>query len=49
VLALPDVKKRLDDDAIEREAMTPAQVTKLFADETAKWAPIAKRFVKHGD
>jgi len=49
VLALPDVKKRLDDDAIEREAMTPAQVTKLFADETAKWGPIAKRFVKHGD
>jgi tripartite-type tricarboxylate transporter receptor subunit TctC len=49
VLAMSDVKKRLDDDAIEREPMTPAQVTKLFADETAKWGPIAKRFVKHGD
>jgi tripartite-type tricarboxylate transporter receptor subunit TctC len=49
VLALPDVKKKLDDDAIEREPMTPAQVTKLFAGEIAKWGPIAKRFVKHGD
>jgi tripartite-type tricarboxylate transporter receptor subunit TctC len=49
VLELPDVKKKLDDDAIEREPMTPAQVTKLFAGEIAKWGPIAKRFVKHGD
>jgi tripartite-type tricarboxylate transporter receptor subunit TctC len=49
VLELPDVKKRLDDDAIEREPMTPAQVTKFFAGEIAKWGPIAKRFVKHGD
>jgi tripartite-type tricarboxylate transporter receptor subunit TctC len=49
VLELPDVKKRLDDDAIEREPMTPAQVTKLFAAEIAKWGPIARRFVKHGD
>jgi tripartite-type tricarboxylate transporter receptor subunit TctC len=49
VLEMPDVRKRLDDDAIEREPMTPAQVTKLFAGEIAKWGPIAKRFVKHGD
>jgi tripartite-type tricarboxylate transporter receptor subunit TctC len=48
VLELPDVKKRLDDDAIEREPMTPEQVTKLFAAEIARWGPIAKRFVKHG-
>jgi tripartite-type tricarboxylate transporter receptor subunit TctC len=49
VLELPDVKKRLDDDAIEREPMSPAQVTAFFASETAKWGPIARRFVKHGD
>jgi tripartite-type tricarboxylate transporter receptor subunit TctC len=49
VLAMPDVKKRLDDDAIERDPMSPEQVTKFFAGEIAKWGPIAKRFVKHGD
>jgi tripartite-type tricarboxylate transporter receptor subunit TctC len=49
VLELPDVKKKLDDDAIEREPMTPEQVTKLFADEIEKWGPIARQFVKHGD
>src|SRR5690242_4702885 len=49
VLELSDVRKRLDDDAIEREPMAPEQVTKFFASETAKWGPIAKQFVKHGD
>src|SRR5262249_26304308 len=48
-LAMPDVKKRLDDDAIEREPMTPEQVTTFFAAEIAKWGPIARQFVKHGD
>jgi tripartite-type tricarboxylate transporter receptor subunit TctC len=49
VLALPDVKKKLDDDAIEREPMTPEQVTKFFAGEIARWGPIARQFVRHGD
>jgi tripartite-type tricarboxylate transporter receptor subunit TctC len=49
VLDMPDIKKRLDEDAIEREPMSPEQVTKFFASETAKWGPIAKRFVRHGD
>ena len=49
VLELPDVRKRLDDDAIEREPMAPEQVTRFFAGEIARWGPIAKRFVKHGD
>jgi tripartite-type tricarboxylate transporter receptor subunit TctC len=48
VLALPDVKKRLDDDAIEREPMTPAQVSAFFASEIARWGPIAKKYVKPG-
>ena len=49
VLKMPDVKKRLDDDAIERQPMTPEQVTRFFAAEIAKWGPIARQFVKHGD
>ena len=49
VLAMPDVRKKLDDDAIEREPMTPEQVTRFFASEIAKWGPIARQFVKHGD
>jgi tripartite-type tricarboxylate transporter receptor subunit TctC len=49
VLEMPDVKKRLDEDAIEREPMTPEQVTKFFAREIAKWGPIAQQFVKHDD
>ncbi len=48
VLALPEVKKRLDDDAIEREPMTPAQVSAFFASEIARWGPIAKKYVKPG-
>ncbi len=49
VLAMPDVSKKLDDDAIEREPMSPEQVTGFFAAEIAKWGPIARQFVKHGD
>jgi tripartite-type tricarboxylate transporter receptor subunit TctC len=47
VLELPDIKKKLDDDAIERQRMTPEQVTNFFADEIAKWGPIAKKLVRH--
>jgi tripartite-type tricarboxylate transporter receptor subunit TctC len=45
VLEMPDVKQRLDQDAIEREPMTPAQVTAFVAAEIAKWGPIAKKYV----
>ncbi len=45
VLELPDVRKRLDEDAIEREPMTPEQVSAFVASEVAKWGPLAKRFV----
>ena len=45
VLEMPDVKQRLDQDAIEREPMTPAQVTAFVASEIAKWGPIAKKYV----
>ena len=46
VLDMPDVKARLDQDAIERDPMTPAQVTAFVGAEIAKWGPIAKRYVK---
>src|SRR5215813_181336 len=45
VLALPDVNKRLDEDAIEREPMTPEQVTAFIGREVAKWGPVARKFV----
>jgi tripartite-type tricarboxylate transporter receptor subunit TctC len=46
VLNMPDVKRRLDEDAIEREPMTPEELTKFVAREVAKWGPIAKKFVQ---
>jgi tripartite-type tricarboxylate transporter receptor subunit TctC len=45
VLDMPDVKQRLDQDAIEREPMTPAEVTAFIGSEVAKWGPIAKQYV----
>ena len=48
VLALPDIKKRLDDDAIEREPMTPEQVSAFVASEVGRWGPIAKKYVHPG-
>jgi len=42
VLAQPEVRKRLTQDAIELKPMTPAEVTAFFARETARWAPAAK-------
>jgi tripartite-type tricarboxylate transporter receptor subunit TctC len=46
VLALPAVKQRLDDDAIEREPMTPEQVSAFVASEVARWGPIARKYVQ---
>ncbi|HEY2136407.1 MAG TPA: tripartite tricarboxylate transporter substrate binding protein [Xanthobacteraceae bacterium] len=46
VLALPDVKERFRQDAIEGEPMTPEEVTKFVGEEVARWGPIAKKFVR---
>lgn len=46
-LALPEVKERLQRDAIITVAMTPAEFSALVADDIAKWGPIAKR-IGHG-
>jgi tripartite-type tricarboxylate transporter receptor subunit TctC len=43
MLELPDVKKRLDRDAIETQVMSPEQFTRFVAGEIDKWAPVAKR------
>src|SRR5712692_9924039 len=45
-LALPDVRKRLAQDAIVGEPMTPEEMTRFMASEIAKWGPIARRFVQ---
>jgi tripartite-type tricarboxylate transporter receptor subunit TctC len=43
MLQLPDVRKRLDRDAVETQTMSPDEFTRFVADEIAKWAPVAKR------
>jgi tripartite-type tricarboxylate transporter receptor subunit TctC len=46
VLELPDVKQRLDQDAVEREPKTPEELTAFVTREVAKWGPIARKFVR---
>ena len=43
VLALGEVRKRLDRDAIETRAMTPEEFTAFMASEIDKWAPLARQ------
>ncbi len=43
MLELPEVRKRLDRDAIETRAMSPEEFTAFVASEIDKWAPVAKR------
>ncbi len=43
--ATPAVRRRLADDAITAEPMSPQAVTDFVASEVQKWAPIAKRVV----
>jgi tripartite-type tricarboxylate transporter receptor subunit TctC len=43
MLQLPDVRKRLDRDAVETRVMSSEEFTRFVADEIAKWAPVAKR------
>jgi len=46
MLERPDVRKRLDRDAIEVSPMTSEEITRYMASETEKWAPLAKRVVQ---
>jgi tripartite-type tricarboxylate transporter receptor subunit TctC len=43
VLELPDIRNRLERDAIETQAMTPEEFTRFMASEIDKWAPLARR------
>jgi tripartite-type tricarboxylate transporter receptor subunit TctC len=48
VLQRPDIKARLDQDAIEALPMSPDGTTKYFELETARWAPLAAAFRNKG-
>ncbi len=41
-LEAPDIRKRLDDDEMLTDPMTPAGYTKFVVDELARWKPIAE-------
>lgn len=41
--AMPAVRRRLDDDAVAAEPMSPAQVTAFVAREVQKWGPVSQR------
>jgi tripartite-type tricarboxylate transporter receptor subunit TctC len=43
MLALPDVRKRLDRDAVETRVMTSHEFTAFVASEIDKWTPVARR------
>ncbi|HXF81022.1 MAG TPA: tripartite tricarboxylate transporter substrate binding protein [Usitatibacter sp.] len=42
VLALPDVRQQLAHQGVEPDAMSPAELGKLYAAESAKWAKVIK-------
>lgn len=46
MLQLPEVRKRLEHDAIETRAMSPQEFTSFVASEIAKWTPVAQRVMK---
>jgi tripartite-type tricarboxylate transporter receptor subunit TctC len=43
MLELPDVRKRLDRDAVETRVMTSGEFTAFVASEIARWTPVARR------
>lgn len=45
-MQLPEVQKRLAQDAIETRLMTPEQFTKFIEAETLRWAPLAKQLAE---
>src|SRR5262245_3903942 len=48
MVELPEVRARLDRDAIETRPMSPEEITQYVASEIAKWGPLAKRVMQHG-
>ena len=43
MLELPDVRKRLDRDAVETRVMTSDEFTTFVASEIDRWTPVARR------
>lgn len=43
ILELPDIKKRLIQDAFDPKPMTPAEVAAFYASEAERWVPIAQQ------
>jgi Uncharacterized protein conserved in bacteria len=43
MLELPDVRKRLDRDAVETRVMTSDEFTTFMASEIDRWTPVARR------
>ncbi|HEX7557587.1 MAG TPA: tripartite tricarboxylate transporter substrate binding protein [Usitatibacter sp.] len=42
IVANPEMKKKLADQGVEADAMTPAELAALFKSETAKWSKVIK-------
>jgi len=42
IVEAPGMKKRLQDQGVDAEAMTPEDLATLFKTETAKWAKVIK-------
>jgi tripartite-type tricarboxylate transporter receptor subunit TctC len=42
IVANPEMKKKLADQGVEADAMTPAELAALFRSETAKWSKVIK-------
>jgi tripartite-type tricarboxylate transporter receptor subunit TctC len=43
MLEHPDVRARLERDAVETRTMSSEEFTQFVASEIARWAPVAKR------
>jgi tripartite-type tricarboxylate transporter receptor subunit TctC len=46
MLELPEVRRRLDRDAVETRVMSSDEFTKFVASEIDKWAPVARRVMQ---
>jgi len=49
MLELPEVRARLDRDAVETRPMRPEEITQYMASEIDKWAPLARRVGQHSE
>jgi tripartite-type tricarboxylate transporter receptor subunit TctC len=46
ILQMPEIKKRLEQDAFDPKPLTPEQVEAFFAAEARRWTPIAQAAMK---